>query len=65
MAINVGHIVLISVAILTLFLICIVTVLNAESYPPLRTYTGWQECQNASCKAQWAKSKDFGDGKCS
>lgn len=64
MTTTLGYIILISVAVLTLFLVCIVTVLNAENYPPLRTYTGWQDCQSASCKAQWAKSKDFGNGKC-
>ena len=37
---------------------------RGEHYPPYSKKTDWQRCQGASCKAPWAKSKDFGNGDC-
>ena len=37
---------------------------RGEHYPPYRKKTDWQRCKGASCKAPWAKSKDFGNGNC-
>ena len=37
---------------------------RGEHYPPYKNKTDWQSCKGASCKAPWARSKDFGNGNC-
>ena len=42
----------------------IILIVRREHYPPYKNKTDWQRCRGESCKAPWARSKDFGNGNC-
>ena len=63
-----GHKVLLAIAVVVLLAFLgtgvFLYIHNKEPLPPLPAMNQWQRCQNCSCKAPWARSKDFGDGNC-